>query len=79
MVAEDLYFVVGLECGNVAVHRPIQFAKNGRSCVETLVSAAYSTALGHLFHMHVASHSMTFGHPRELLCEAVYSCRNFAA
>ena len=40
---------------------------------------AYSTALGHLFHAHVASHSMTFGHPRELLCEAVYSCRNFAA
>ena len=33
----------------------------------------YSTALGHLFHEHVASHSMTCGHPREVICEAVYS------
>jgi hypothetical protein len=36
-------------------------------------AAAYSTALGHLFHEHVASHSMTCGHPREVICEAVYS------
>jgi hypothetical protein len=35
--------------------------------------AAYSTALGHLFHEHVASHSMTCGHSREVICEAVYS------
>ena len=34
---------------------------------------AYSTALGHLFHEHVASHSMTCGHPREVICEAVCS------
>jgi hypothetical protein len=33
----------------------------------------YSTALGHLFHEHVASHSMTCGHPREVICEARYS------
>ena len=33
----------------------------------------YSTALGHLFHAHVASHSMTCGHPREVICEATYS------
>jgi len=32
----------------------------------------YSTALGHLFHEHVASHSMTCGHPREVICEAVH-------
>jgi len=33
----------------------------------------YSTALGHLFHAHVASHSMTCCHPREVICEATYS------
>jgi hypothetical protein len=33
----------------------------------------YSTACGHLFHAHVASHSMTCGHPREVICEAVSS------
>jgi hypothetical protein len=33
----------------------------------------YSTALAHLFHEHVASHSMTCGHPREVICEAIYS------
>ena len=33
----------------------------------------YSTALAHLFHGHVASHSMTCGHPREVICEAIYS------
>jgi plasmid stabilization system protein ParE len=32
----------------------------------------YSTALAHLFHEHVASHSMTCGHPREVICEAIY-------
>ncbi|WP_442970569.1 transglutaminase N-terminal domain-containing protein, partial [Roseovarius sp. D22-M7] len=31
---------------------------------------AYSTTCGHLFHAHVASHSMTCGHPREVICEA---------
>ena len=33
----------------------------------------YSTALAHLFHEHVASHSMTCGHPREVICEEIYS------
>ena len=34
---------------------------------------AYSTTCGHLFHAHVASHSMTCGHTREVICEAVSS------
>jgi hypothetical protein len=36
-------------------------------------TVGYSTACGHLFHAHVASHSMTCGHPGEVICEAVYS------
>ena len=35
--------------------------------------SAYSTTCGHLFHAHVASHSMTCDHPREMICEAVSS------
>jgi aminobenzoyl-glutamate transport protein len=41
--------------------------------VGVVSSIEYSTALGHLFHEHVASHSMTCGHPREVICEARYS------
>lgn len=37
------------------------------------VAGAYSTTCGHLFHAHVASHSMTCGHTREVICEAVSS------
>jgi hypothetical protein len=37
------------------------------------IFSEYSTALAHLFHEHVASHSMTCGHPREVICEAIYS------
>lgn len=33
----------------------------------------YSTALGHLFHEHVATCSTACGHPREVICEARYS------
>jgi hypothetical protein len=40
---------------------------------KTLTLTGYSTACGHLFHAHVASHSMTCGHPGEVICEAVYS------
>ena len=44
-----------------------------RKTSDNIALIEYSTALGHLFHEHVASHSMTCGHPREVICEAVYS------
>jgi len=50
------------------VFAPIQIETWGGWCV-----SEYSTALAHLFHEHVASHSMTCGHPREVICEAIYS------
>jgi hypothetical protein len=45
--------------------------RDAKSDIEDLI--AYSTTCGHLFHAHVASHSMTCGHTREVICEAVSS------
>jgi integrase len=51
-------------------------AREHRTMASPLVfpsPSAYSTTCGHLFHAHVASHSMTCGHTREVICEAVSS------
>ena len=46
---------------------------DGKRSAADCVLIAYSTTCGHLFHAHVASHSMTCDHPREMICEAVSS------
>lgn len=61
------------------LNRPLKMLRRSISYVEqrkyfpVTRKGAYSTACGHLFHAHVASHSMTCGHPREVICEAVSS------
>jgi hypothetical protein len=69
IIASCLYIVVRERTGERSIMRPVLTTLSRLR----IAPAAYSTTCGHLFHAHVASHSMTCGHTREVICEAVSS------